>query len=149
MLFKYRKYRILGKPLADFMWSSLQSHKTVWKDAELIMPVPLHKKRYRERGFNQSLVIARYMSSKMNYPLETGVLYRPVYRPPQTSLNAEERRGNVRGVFAVVNPDPIIDKTVLLVDDVYTTGATLKECGRVLRGSGARDIRAVTLARAD
>ena len=89
------------------------------------------------------------MSSKMNYPLETGVLYRPVYRPPQTSLNAEERRGNVRGVFAVVNPDPIIDRTVLLVDDVYTTGATLKECGRVLRGSGARDIRAVTLARAD
>lgn len=113
------------------------------------MPVPLHKKRYRERGFNQSLVIARYISSQMNYPLETGVLRRPFYSPPQTSLNAEERRGNVRGVFAVVNPDPIKDKKVLLVDDVYTTGATLKECGRVLRESGARDIRAVTLARAD
>jgi competence protein ComFC len=149
LLFKYRKYRVLGRPLAEFMQSTLQDHPQVWRNADLVVPVPLHKKRKRERGFNQSLILARHLSLWLKLPLDSGILFRPVFRPPQTSLNAAERRRNTRGVFAVKNPHKIQKKTVLLVDDVYTTGATLQECGRILLQSGARDIRAVTLARAE
>ncbi|MFO7865993.1 MAG: ComF family protein [Candidatus Aminicenantes bacterium] len=149
LLFKYRKYRVLGRPLAEFIQLNLCGRRELWGGIDLVVPVPLHKKRQRERGFNQSLVLARHLASWLNYPLASKILSRPVFRPPQTALRAGERRRSVRGVFSVKNPAKLTRKTVLLVDDVCTTGATLEECSRVLLQSGAREVRAVTLARTE
>lgn len=149
LLFKYRKYRVLGQFLADFMLSNLKGHNKILRDVDLVIPVPLHKKRRRERGFNQSLILALHLAKGLKYPLESRILFRPVFRPPQTSFSAEERRRNARGVFDVKSAERVQRKTVLLVDDVYTTGATLQECARILLESGAGEIRAVTLARAE
>jgi ComF family protein len=116
--------------------------------AELIVPVPLHPKRLRWRGFNQSVLLARQVSAVYKLPLDPFVLQRYRETPPQTQLNEEERHKNMRGAF-VADPDrPVSGKTILLVDDVYTSGATVNECSRTLKQSGAKEIYVLTLARA-
>lgn len=112
--------------------------------ADAVVPVPLHRSRERERGFNQASLIARAL------PLPcAAVLVRLRATSSQTDLPADRRRANVRGAFAVKDDrsqgSPLIP---VLVDDVATTGATISECARVLTEAGARDVRAVTVARA-
>ncbi len=116
--------------------------------AELIVPVPLHPKRLRWRGFNQSLLLARQVSRAYGTPVDPFVVVRRRETPPQTQLTEEERRRNMRGAFAVNSGTPIKNKTILLVDDVYTSGATVNECSRVLRRAGAKAVYVLTLARA-
>jgi len=114
---------------------------------ELIIPVPLHPKRLRWRGFNQSLLLARQVSHLYQLPIDPFVLYRNRETPPQTQLTEEERRKNVRGAFAIASSEALKEKNVLLVDDVYTSGATVNECSRVLVRGGAREVHVLTLAR--
>lgn len=116
--------------------------------AEVIMPVPLHPKRLRWRGFNQSILLAREVSRAYSVPMDPFSLRRVRETPPQTELNEEERRRNVRGAFALAPGRSIERRNVLLVDDVYTSGATVNECVRTLRKSGARKVFVLTLARA-
>lgn len=112
------------------------------------MPVPLHPKRLRWRGFNQSILLAREVSRAYSVPMDPFSLRRVRETPPQTELNEEERRRNVRGAFALAPGRSIERRNVLLVDDVYTSGATVNECVRTLRKSGARKVFVLTLARA-
>jgi ComF family protein len=116
--------------------------------AELILPVPLHPKRLRWRGFNQSVLLARQVSRAYNTPMDPFVLVRRRETPPQTQLTEEERRKNMRGAFAVNPNKPIKNKAILLIDDVYTSGATVNECSRTLRRAGAKNVYILTLARA-
>lgn len=116
--------------------------------ALLTMPVPIHPRRLRERGFNQSLLLARYVANELDTALDFLSLARIKYTPPQTGLDKNERQKNVRGAFQVISPGEIRDRSVLLVDDVATTGNTLNECARVLLKSGCHQVLCLVLARA-
>nr|WP_220096320.1 ComF family protein [Dissulfurirhabdus thermomarina] len=112
---------------------------------DLLVPVPLHPARLRERGFNQALRLSRRLFPGV--PAAPGLLRRVRPTPPQARLPLDERRRNVRGAFAAAGPPPG-DGRILLVDDVMTTGATLAECARVLRRAGAGEVYAYAAARA-
>jgi len=112
--------------------------------AELLAPVPLHPKRIKQRGFNQSLLLAKAFPGA---PLAREAVVRTRHTPPQVGLNPKQRRDNVKGAFAVPAPALVKGKTVLLVDDLLTTGATVKECARVLRRAGASRVEVLTVAR--
>ena len=114
----------------------------------LTMPVPLHPKRLRERGFNQSLLLARQIAAASNQELDFFSLIRPKYTTPQTTLSKKERQKNVQNAFRLKTPDAVRKKNILLVDDVATTGNTLNECARVLKSGGAEAVFCVTLAKA-
>lgn len=148
LLFKYRKFKILGKKLAAYMSKSLAQEEALWRDLDAVLPIPLHKKRKRERGFNQSYELAKYIAENRGIEMLDRVLIKKINVPPQTSLPAEQRKINNKGAFEVKNPHRIRKKTLLLVDDVYTTGATIRECSLVLMKSGAKEVRAITLAQA-
>ena len=114
----------------------------------LTMPVPLHPKRVRERGFNQSLLLARHVARGLKSDLDFLSLKRVRYTLPQTKLAKKERQRNVRGAFELNNRDAVKGKTILLVDDVVTTGNTMNECARVLKKGGSGKVFCVSLARA-
>jgi ComF family protein len=146
-LFKYRRRigvgTILGKMMAGFageIWDM-----TVFS---VIVPVPLHRRRLQERGFNQAVILAREIAKRFAIPLDFMTLKRVVFTKPQVDLDQKERSINVRGAFAVGNPSRIVGKRILLVDDVYTTGSTLMECARALLAAKADSVAVLTLAKA-
>ncbi|HJU63782.1 MAG TPA: ComF family protein [Candidatus Binatia bacterium] len=144
--FKYGRKVSLGKPLGRLMAHGCQEFLEA-SSIDLIIPVPLHPKRLRWRGFNQSLLLARQVSRMREVPVDPFLLYRSRETPPQTQLTEEERRKNVRGAFALDAAKPLKGKSVLVVDDVYTSGATVNECSRVLVRGGAKAVHVLTLAR--
>ena len=145
--FKYGRRVALGKPLGRLMARGCEEFLLTCK-AEMIIPVPLHPRRLRWRGFNQSVLLARQIGRAYNLPLDCFALYRKMDTPPQTQLPEQERSKNVRGAFALSGKTAVKGKCLLLVDDVYTSGATVNECSRVLKQGGAREVFVLTLARA-
>lgn len=133
----------IGRLMAEFEDDSFSS-----KGYSLIMPVPLHRKRLKERGFNQSLILARVIAERHSIRLDFNTLKRTIHTMPQTSLGREQRGKNVKGAFEVTDGEGIKGEKVLLIDDVYTTGSTVNECARVLVKSGAAEVAVLTLARA-
>jgi len=148
LLYKYHHFRVLGKDLAHLIQRSLGREERLWWGVEAIIPVPLHPKKKRQRGFNQAQVIAKCLTGLMDIELVEKRLIKIRNVPPQTSLELEDRKRNVLGAFRVVKGEEVKEKVVLLVDDVYTTGATIRECCHALREAGVKEVRAVTLARA-
>lgn len=115
---------------------------------QAVVPVPLHPGRLAERGYNQTELIFRRWSERQGWPwLDTLVRTRPTV--PQWELVPAERRRNVRGAFALTHPGAIRGKTILLVDDIVTTGATMNECAKVLRRGGAAKVIGLALAGGD
>jgi ComF family protein len=112
----------------------------------LILPVPLHRHRLRERGFNQALDLASRVSRRTGIPFERRTLIKCFSTPPQAGLHAADRERAIRGVFRVAHGERIRGKRILLVDDVFTTGATANECARVLLAAGADRVDVFTLA---
>ncbi|MGO8761930.1 MAG: ComF family protein [Desulfobaccales bacterium] len=113
-------------------------------NADLLVPVPLHPKRIKHRGFNQVLLLAQAFPEAA---LAREAVVRTRHTAPQVGLNPKERRDNVKGAFAVPDPGLVKGKSVLLIDDLLTTGSTVKECARVLRRAGARQVEVLTVAR--
>ena len=142
--FKYRPCRSLGRPLGLWMADRVRALSTI----DMIMPVPLHVKRLRQRGFNQALLLAHWMSVRHGIKLVYDNLARVKPTRPQVELTGEERINNVAGAFALRSPEKIESKHILLVDDVFTTGATMNACAAVLKNDGASQVTACTLARA-
>jgi ComF family protein len=114
--------------------------------ADLIVPVPLHPGRLRERGYNQALLLAKVLGRRLGRPVPPRLLRRIRATPPQQGLTAEARRRNLKGAFALTAE--LQGERVLLVDDVLTTGATVRECSRVLLGGGVGEVQVAVLARA-
>jgi ComF family protein len=112
--------------------------------ADLVVPVPLHPRRLRWRGFNQAILLAQNFP---DVPLGREILIRRRPTLPQVKLSPQERQTNVKGAFVVPDPAAIKDKSLLLIDDVYTTGATVKECARALRRAGVGNVEVLTVAR--
>ena len=144
--FKYAGRSHLAKSLGSLMTSFARE----WMDkanSTLMMPVPLHPVRLRERGFNQSLVLARYAAPLLGAELDFLSLRRIRYTRPQTGLKISERKKNVHRAFEVVDKMAVKGRTILLVDDVTTTGNTLNECARILKRAGSKEVFCLTLAR--
>lgn len=115
---------------------------------DCIVPVPLHRTRRRERGYNQAELLAVRLGELTGIPVTANVLRRIRPTPSQTKLGRAERMKNVHDAFALVDAHPIAGRCLLLVDDVYTTGATLNECARVLRAAGAASVYGLCFCRA-
>jgi len=141
---KYGLDQSMGRALAECLGERLP---VVGEHYDLVVPVPLHPKRLRWRGFNQAALLAVEVARRLDRELDATSLIRVVATPPQTAQDLETRRRNVRRAFAVRRPDRIVNQRVLLVDDVMTTGATANECARTLRAAGARSVDVFTLAR--
>ncbi|RLB80404.1 MAG: hypothetical protein DRH17_12025 [Deltaproteobacteria bacterium] len=146
-LLKYGKKTFLSRPL------SILARKTFFQfwdvDAiDLLVPVPLHIKRLRERGFNQAHLLIRRWAKQEHIPCDGLTLFRTRWTEPQTTLSRTDRQKNIKGAFSLRRPENIKGHRILLVDDVYTTGATVNECARVLMEAGAEFVDVLTLARA-
>ena len=139
--FKYGGERALGNCLARLLVEAI----TLPTSVDLVLPVPLHPDRLRQRGYNQSNILARALAERLDRPLAANLL-RVRSTRPQVGLDAAGRRDNVRGAFAWHGP-PITSRHALLVDDVCTTGSTLSACAAAVRAAGARRVTAVVLAR--
>jgi ComF family protein len=118
------------------------------KGFDVVIPVPLHKQRLKERGFNQSLLLAREVARVFGLEVDYRSLKRIRPTRPQVDLKPDERKKNVKGAFDVKSPERVRGRRVLLVDDVFTTGATVSECARVLKKAGA-EVYVLTLARVE
>lgn len=114
--------------------------------AVLLVPVPLHPRRKRERGFNQAEIIAHAFAQASGGTVSTALVRRGA-RPPQASLDAFDRAQNIRRAFSCTNPAQVYKRWIFIVDDIATTGSTLDECGRVLRAAGAGEVWGIVLAR--
>ncbi|MCM2265513.1 MAG: ComF family protein [Desulfuromonadales bacterium] len=142
--FKYHGQLPLERPLGILLAESLPSRGKPCPD--LIVPVPLHRDRLRERGYNQALQLARQVGRRLSVPVEPNLLRRIRATASQQGLDAVTRKSNLRGAFAVTAP--LSGRHLLLVDDVLTTGATARECAGVLRQAGAASVEVAVLGRA-
>jgi ComF family protein len=143
---KYGGKTSLSKPLGAL---AKETFYQFWEagSIDLLLPVPLHIKRLRERGFNQAHLVNKKWAGPEGVPFDGLTLSRNRWTEPQTSLTRAERRKNVKGAFSVRHPNKAKGRRILLVDDVFTTGATVNECSRVLMKAGAESVDVLTLAR--
>jgi ComF family protein len=147
LMLKYRRMEPLAKWFAQGLAVLVRSQGDAYL-ADIVVPVPLHRDRLKERGFNQAALLAKALAKALKLPCKLNLLVRTRERPQKRVLSIEERWEAVRGAFATL-PGSQVDKLrVLLVDDVLTTGATLDACARALLDSGAKSVVAVTIARA-
>jgi ComF family protein len=140
-------YRPLAKPLGRCL--ARAAERLSEQSFDLIVPVPLHRKRERQRGFNQAELLAAELARLRHIPLGARDCMRVRDTPPQTGLRRAERRKNVAGAFDVPSPQRVEGKRVLLIDDVLTTGATASSCAQALRQAGAAGVWVATVARAN
>jgi ComF family protein len=118
-------------------------------DVDEVLPVPIHVSRQRERTFNQAELIARPVARALRLSCATDVLIRHRRTPPQVGRSRQERRRNIEGAFRVVNRGRVTGRSFMLVDDVYTSGYTLRECAAELMSAGASHVTAITVCRED
>ena len=145
-LFKYEGKIRLSKVLGSVMAEYAARNTGCFGPIDMIVPVPLHPVKLRERQFNQSELIAEHLAGRLDKKLEKNWLKRIKYTAPQTGLSREQRLRNLKGAFLVRKEARFADKSVLLVDDVMTTGATLHECAKTIKSAGAKKVLAYTLA---
>jgi competence protein ComFC len=144
--FKYRGTDYLGDALSGLMIDFIKEFSIPMDYIDLILPVPLYPTRLREREFNQAEVLCRNLSRHFSKETLRNVLRRRRHTKTQTELTQEERRLNVKGCFTVATPQKVQGKNILLVDDVFTTGATVSEAASSLKTSGAGIVFVLTLA---
>lgn len=131
--------RLLGKDIAE---------SSFIKEIDYIVPVPLHKKKLKTRGFNQAEVIAQGISELTEIPLSTNNLIRQIQNPSQTKLSKSQRWDNVEGIFKLVKPNQYKSKHILLIDDIITTGSTLEACAKALLQAEGIKISIATIGEA-
>jgi ComF family protein len=147
LLLKFEQIAPLGQWFARRL-EELVKQEPQLLEADLVVPVPLHRQREKERGYNQAALIAMPLAKRLGLPYEAVLLVRTRPRPDKHILSEEERWESVRGAFATRPGSQVDKRRVLLVDDVLTTGATLDACARALREAGAKSVIGLTVARA-
>ena len=154
-LIKRFKYEPLVKELAKDLTSLIIAHFQLLDPPPnfgggdyVLVPVPLEKRKLKWRGFNQSEEIGKEISKFLNIPLINDILFKIKETLPQVELSEKEREENIKGVFIIRNRKKISGKKILLVDDVYTTGSTMKECAQLLKKAGAKEVIGIVIARA-
>lgn len=146
--FKYRDRPQLAEPLGRGLAAFAREHASDLNDLrfDALLPMPMHPVRRRLRGYNQSERLARVVGREIGLPLLTDALARTRATRPQVGLDRDARLTNLKGAFAVRRPEAVQGKTLLLIDDVATSGSSLHECALVLRACGAKAVYALTLA---
>lgn len=140
---KYEGYFALAGPLAAYMIAEWPA----WEmPVDLIVPIPLHPRRERRRGYNQSALLARHVAGAVGLPVDGDALRRNRHTRPQVELNPRERHENVQGAFSA-EPARVSGRSVLLIDDVFTTGATMSAAAEALVAAGAVSVSGYCLAR--
>jgi ComF family protein len=143
---KYSGHRVLGPVLSALLLERIRLGDYAMQ-VDCIIPIPVHSSRLRQRGFNQSELLAQGISCAFDLPLLRGVLLRTIATKQQIGLLIEKRRENVEGAFKVARNDAVEGRRILLLDDVLTTGSTADSAARALRDAGAKAIHVLTLAR--
>ena len=139
-LFKYHGIKRLAGPLSDIML------RMNIPPVDTVVPVPLHKKRLRQREFNQSALLAKNTAKTLDISLILDCLVKIRDTTPQVGMNSKSRLKNVKKAFIIKDSSIIRNRNILLVDDVFTTGATVRECSRMLKKAGAHNVYVITLA---
>lgn len=142
--FKFNGRKDVGRHLVSLVRKKILSFSDTF---DCIVPIPVSKRRLKERGFNQSFIISEEIARMTDKPLYHTVLYKIKDTKDQYTLSREERKKNIKGVFAVYNKSPIEGKRVLLVDDLFTTGATAQHASKILMQSNTREVVLFALAR--
>jgi len=139
-LLKFYGIKRLSKPLSDIILHIEMPR------VDAVIPVPLHEKRLRQREFNQSALLAKYLAKSLGIVMMLNCLVKVRDTMPQVGLRSQDRRKNIKKAFDIKQRELIEGKNIMLVDDVVTTGATVRECSRILKKAGARNIYVITLA---
>lgn len=149
--FKYENITTLKKPLGVLLFTLWQKNNVLLSTEWLIIPVPLHKKRKIQRGFNQAEILAKEFHSSTGFPLSTKILQRIINNPPQIQMvDWQQRQKNTKNIFKLSSESEkklIKNKNIILIDDVFTTGATLEEAAHVLKQGGAKKIIGLVVAK--
>ena len=146
--FKFRPEPYMAKTLAGFIEYAFEKSGAKANAFDIIVCAPPDKKRYYKRGFDHAALLGKYVSKKLGIPLLPKAATKIKNNLPQHTLNARNRAANVRGVYKVALPDDVKGKNVLLIDDVFTTGATVNEISRILKRAGAKSVLVATVAKA-
>lgn len=144
--FKYKRKLSLGRKMGETA-AKLLTTEPAFNQIDCILPVPLHRRKLRERGYNQSWEIVYHLSVKSGIPCSNQILRRIRYTSSQTELDAEARVKNVANAFVVPNPALVQNRNFLIVDDLITTGSTLNACAKALAEAGANRIWGLAIAR--
>ena len=142
--FKYNNKRIYGKFYAEELYR-LYGHKMKEWGIDVIIPIPLHRRRKRERGYNQSEIVAKYLGKMSGIRVEQNVLYRIQNTKPQKSLSYKERKANLHNAFLAKGSLKGV-RNALLIDDIYTTGNTINEAAKILKDKGALKVFFFTIS---
>jgi ComF family protein len=143
--FKYNEKSLLSKPLSQIL-AAYGGNLLNQKEYDAIVPVPLHSKRLRQRGYNQALILARTAGKAWGIKVDIKSLKRVKWTTPQTVLSKNERQKSIRGSFNC-SPERVRGKNLLIIDDIYTSGSTVSECARILKKNGALKVDVLTFAR--
>ena len=144
--YKFNDKSYLYKTFVNFLLKNKKIFENI-KKYDTIIPVPISKKRYKERGYNQSLLIAKEIARQTNLKLVNNCLIKTKNIIEQSKLNKEDRQQNIQGVYKLQNEQLIKNKNVILVDDIYTTGSTVNECSRMLKQGKTNKIGVLVLAK--
>ena len=144
---KYKFVEDLAEPLGGLIVKNIREMGSRPGKEFIIIGIPLFRKRLIERGFNQAVLLAKIVSRDLGWPMEENALQRVRATVPQVELEEEGRAQNIKNAFAVFDSSKIINKKIILVDDVLTTGATMEECAKTLKLSGAKEVWGVALAK--
>lgn len=142
--FKHSDHLELTPLLTNMLY---QAGKELFAETDVLLAVPLHRLRFIKRKYNQAGVLAKSLADKINKPYLSNVLIRARSTPSQGHMRPAERKKNVSGAFKIIHPELIKGKRILIIDDVFTTGATVSECTKILRKNGAKHVSVLTLAR--
>ena len=145
LAFKYGEQTFIGEKIAEVMADRLEPENL---KTDLIIPVPMFRRKQRKRGYNQADIIAKCLAKKLGLPYSCKLLLRTENTPAMSGLSSTERRLNMENAFCVANcaEEEIRGKKILLVDDIYTTGSTASACSKVLMEQGACEVRVITFA---
>ena len=119
----------------------------ILKEYDMIIPVPMHKKKMQKRGYNQTELVANELEKSLGIPMRKDILSKVVNTTTQSKLGGKARQTNIQHAFFIKNDYEVEDKKIILLDDIYTTGATSEECSRVLKEAGAKEILVLVLAK--
>ena len=144
--YKFNDKAYLANTIYEFFMNNEKLYRFL-KKYDIIIPVPISTIRKRERGYNQSELLARKISKLAGNYYDTQVLKKTKRNQPQSKLNKEQRKENVKNVYKIQNKRRIQNKKILLLDDVYTTGATVNECARMLKQAGSQSVGVLTIAK--
>ena len=142
--YKYQHKGYLFRAFSKLMFKSIKDRKI---DADIILSVPLYKDRERQRGYNQAHLLAKEMSRLTNIQYDKKILRRVKTTNCLALCNKKERKDIIKGAFLLKNPEKVKNKKIILIDDVFTTGATINECSKVLKQCGAKKIIGLVIAK--